>query len=201
MMLTEVDRFADDALPLEACKAHLRLGSGFSDDGGQDGLILRYLRAAVLAIEARIGKALPAREFRLRLTDWRDPRGEVLPVAPVRAVASMTLIGRDGAETPVEPERWRLEPDLHRPRLCPTGWPLPSVPTGGAVELVFEAGFGSVWQDVPADLAQAVLLLAAEYHETRHASGAGAGGGAVPFGVMALIERWRVVRTTAAGAR
>lgn len=201
MMLTEVDRFPDAALPLDACKAHLRLGVGFADDGGQDGLILRHLRAAILAIEARIGKAMLSRQFRLRLTDWRDPRAEVLPVAPVTSVASVTLIGRDGALTPLAEELWRLEPDMHRPCLRPTGWMLPSVPMDGAVEVLFEAGFGPGWEDVPADLAHAVMLLAAEYHENRHASDGVSARGPMPFGVMALIERWRVVRTAAAGKR
>ena len=60
MMLTEVTGVAAQALPVQALKDHLRLGSGFSDDGLQDGLIEAYLRAAMAAIEARIGKVLLA---------------------------------------------------------------------------------------------------------------------------------------------
>jgi uncharacterized phiE125 gp8 family phage protein len=168
------------------------------DDGGQDGLILRYLRAAILAVEARIGKALIRRNFRLRRTVWRDPRGEVFPVAPVQAVASLRLIARDGTVETVDPGAYALEPDQHRPKLVPTGWLLPSIPTGGAAEILFDAGFGEDWSDVPADLAQAVMLLTAQYHESRHGVSPGA---AMPFGVMGLIERWRVVRTSAAGPR
>ena len=198
MMLTELQRVPDAALPLEACKAHLRLGSGFADDGGQDGLIAGYLRAAIAAVEARIGKALLAREFRLRLADWRDGRGEALPVAPVLSVTSVTLIDRDGGATAVDPALWRLDADLHRPHLVPTGWLLPHPASGGAVEVEFTAGFGTDWQAVPPDVAQAVMMLAAQYHESRHGN---AGGSPMPFGVMALIERWRVVRSAAGGAR
>ena len=57
--------------------------------------------------------------------------------------------------------------------------------------ITFSAGFGVVWDAVPADLAQAVLLLAARYHEDRTFEGSQA---AMPFGVSALIERWRSVR-------
>lgn len=198
MMLTEVARFPDAALPLDACKAHLRLGTGFSDDGGQDGLILRYLRASVLAVEARIGKALIARSFVWRLTDWRDGHAAILPIAPIQEVSAMRLIGRDGTSEIVAQELYGLRPDMHRPKLVPKGWLLPAVPTGGAVEVEFVAGFGPTWQEVPADIAQAVMLLAAQYHESRHGT---ATGPAMPFGVMALIERWRVVRTSASGAR
>lgn len=49
---------------MQALKDHLRLGSGFADDGMQDGLIEGYLRAAMAAIEGRIGKVLLARRFR-----------------------------------------------------------------------------------------------------------------------------------------
>ncbi len=196
MMLTELHRIPDAALPLEACKAHLRLGTGFADDGGQDGLIQRHLGSAIAAVEGRIGKALIARDFRLRLSDWRDPRGEVLPIAPVLSVASVVLQDRDGVADVVDPARWRLEPDTHRPRLRPTGWMLPHPPTGGSVEVTFTAGFGPDWQAVPPDLAQAVMMLVAQYHESRHGTAAGT---AMPFGVAALIERWRVVRASAGG--
>lgn len=198
MMLTELERVPAAALPLEICKAHLRMGTGFADEGGQDGLIERYLRAALQAIEARTGKALLQRPFRLRLPDWRDGHGEPLPLAPVPVVVSVTLVDRHGEAVTVDPARWRLEPDTHRPLLRPTGWLLPSVPLGGAAEIVFVAGFGPDWADVPADLAQAVLMLAAQYHEAPQGM---AGGASMPFGVVSLVERWRVVRSMGGGVR
>jgi len=193
MMLTEESSVSSATLPLAAFRDHLRLGSGFADDGGQDALLERYLRAALAAIEARTGKALLARDFRLRLARWRDGAAQVLPVAPVRSVAEVVLLDRDGGSTVVDPERWRLEQDLQRPRICATRWQLPAVPPDGSVEIVFEAGFGPVWDDLPVDLAQAVFLLAAQYHETRQATGPSEA--AMPFGVMALIERWRTLRS------
>ena len=56
------------------------------------------------------------------------------------------------------------------------------------------AGFGDAWSQVPADLAQAVILLAARYYDDRSQDGL---RHALPFGVSALIERWRAVRTLA----
>jgi uncharacterized phiE125 gp8 family phage protein len=46
-------------------------------------------------------------------------------------------------------------------------------------------------------LAQAVLLLAAEYYE--HRSDTGARDGGLPFSVVTLIERWRTVRVLGGG--
>ena len=72
MMLTEETQVPQAALPVEEMKDHLRMGSGFADDGMQDGLIETYLRAAMAAIEGRIGKMLFQRRFLWVLECWRD---------------------------------------------------------------------------------------------------------------------------------
>ena len=61
----------------------------------------------------------------------------------------------------------------------------------------FTAGFGPVWSDLPPDLGQAVMLLAANYHENRHA--VGVAGASLPFGVQEMIEPWRAIRTFGGG--
>ena len=76
---------------------------------------------------------------------------------------------------------------------------LPAIPSDGLVKVVFDAGFGAAWTDVPVDLRQAVLLLASEYYEHRHDDGAQAAG--LPFGVVTLIERWRTVRILGGGKK
>ncbi len=199
MYLSELTGVPEPALPVAALKDHLRLGRGFSDDDVQDALLVQYLRAALAAIEARTGKVLLARGFRWRLTRWRDATSQALPAAPVQSVEALRLIDADGAETVIDPARYALEPDAHRPRLRPEAALLPAIPSRGAAEIEFTAGFGAGWSDVPADLAQAVLLLGAEYHDRRLAADAGAP--AMPFGVLALIERWRTIRLIGGGAR
>jgi len=198
MMLIEQTTVPGVALPVQVMKDHLRLGTGFSDDGMQDVLIESYLRAAIGVIEGRIGKALLARRFRWTLEGWRGAKGLALPVAPVSEVVSVTLFDMGGVGAVVDPARVRLMPDMHRPRLTGVGGSLPVVPTEGRVEVVFDAGFGTTWDAVPADLGQAVILLSAEYYEQRHMAGAHEGG--LPFGVQALIERWRTVRVLGGGA-
>jgi uncharacterized phiE125 gp8 family phage protein len=191
MMLTEETPVPTAALPVEEMKDHLRLGSGFADDGLQDGLIEAYLRAAMAAIEGRIGKMLYRRRFLWVLDCWRDAE-QAFPVSPVAGIVSLTLVDAGGGEAVVPAGAYRLVPDLHRPRLAGRGGALPVIPTEGMVKVVFEAGFGPGWTDVPVDLRQAVLLLASEYYEHRHDDGAQASG--LPFGVVTLIERWRNVR-------
>jgi uncharacterized phiE125 gp8 family phage protein len=198
MMLTEVTQVPPAALPVEEMKDHLRMGSGFADDGLQDGLIESYLRAALAAIEGRIGKMLFLRQFLWVLECWRDAE-QALPVSPIAGIVSVTLVDAAGGEVIVPGTSYRLVKDLHRPRLAGKGTSLPVIPNEGAVKLVFDAGFGLAWTDIPVDLRQAVLLLAGEYYEHRHDDGAQTAG--LPFGVVTLIERWRTVRILGGGKK
>ncbi|HEY0274550.1 MAG TPA: hypothetical protein VGC31_00555 [Paenirhodobacter sp.] len=191
MFLKELSAVSGTALPVAEFRDHLQLGTGFADSGAQGTALAAYLRAAIAAIEARTVKALLARQCRLRLSYWRGP-SQALPLAPVGAVAEVRMIDAAGAAVIVAPARYRLVQDMARPRIEPVGGVLPSIPDGGAAEVDFTAGFGPFWSDLPADLAQAVLMLATQYYELRH-DGAGTVA-AMPFGVMALIEHWRTVR-------
>ncbi|MCU9848717.1 hypothetical protein OEZ60_11945 [Defluviimonas sp. WL0024] len=197
MMLSEVTPVPQAALPVAEFKDHLRLGTGFADDGAQDALVAGYLRAALAAIEGRIGKALIARDHVLELNQWRWPECQAFPVAPVSAIVLVTVKDRGGEAEVIDPARYRLERDAQRPKIVAAGALLPGIPVGGSVEVLFTAGFGPSWSDVPDDLAQAVFLLAAQFHENRHEAGERLG---MPFGVMALIERWRTVRVLGGGA-
>lgn len=200
MMLIEQGGVPQSALPIQTLRDHLRLGSGFADDGFQDGLLEGLLRAALAMIEGRTSKILLARSFVLTLDDWREASEQALPVSPVTSVTSVTLFDIAGAASVVLADRYRLVRDLHRPKLAGAGSALPTIPEGGRVEVVFLAGFGPSWTQVPADLAQAVLLLAAEYYEMRHEAGQRESAG-LPRAVQVLIERWRTVRLLAGGAR
>lgn len=197
MMLVEETTVPQGALPLGEFKEHLRLGTGFSDDGVQDGLLEGFLRAAMSAIEARTGKILLEREFRWEIEAWQDGARQPLPVAPVSAVTEVVLVDAEGGETAVAEGWWRLVPDQQRPCVVARGTMLPPVPSGGQVRIGFLAGFGPDWSDLPADLSQAVMLLAAHYHEFRHETSLGPG--CMPFGVSALIERYRTIRILGGG--
>jgi uncharacterized phiE125 gp8 family phage protein len=190
MTLTEITPIPAAALPLAELRAHLRLSSGFADEATQDALLEQYLRAAIAVVEGRVARALFLRGYSLRLSRWRDSYAQPLPLAPVAAIDSITLLDAGGAEGLVDPARYRLDADGWRPRLEAAGSALPTIPSGGAVVIAFSAGFGAQWADIPADLRQAVLLLAAQSYEGREAGGSPEMG----FGVAALLERWRDLR-------
>jgi len=192
MMLIEQTPVPDAALPVDAFKAHLRLGTGFGENTVQDAVIHSFLHAAIAAIEARTGKVLIARSFALTLDFWRDTVAQTLSVAPVSQIDSVTLTARDGRQTVLGPDTYWLERDGMRPRLRARGAGLPRVPVNGSVTIAFEAGFGPAWDNVPADLQQAVLMLAAHYYEYRNDTALS--GGCMPFGVSSLIERYKNMR-------
>lgn len=194
MDLIETSIVADGDLPVVAFREHLRLGTGFADSASGDALLRQYLRAALAAIEGRTGKALMARNFRLTLPGWRWPDAQALPLAPVSAVASVTLVDALGVPSVVDSDRWRLVQDRHRPQIVAAGAVLPMPQAGGRIEVAFTAGFGP-WADLPDDLKQAVLLLAAQYYDGR------TGGADLPGTVAPLLARWLPVRVTAGGHR
>ena len=192
MMLVEETQIADAALPVAELKRQLRLGTGFAEDDLQDSVLGAFLRAAMAAIEARCGKALVSRGFVLTLQSWRNTQGQALPVAPVSAITELALVDRYGDATVMDAASYRLVPDSFTPSLAPMGSSLPVIPDGGAAEIRLSAGYGAGFSELPADLQQAVLLLAAHFYEYRDETALSQG--CMPFGVTSLIARYRPVR-------
>lgn len=195
MMLVEQTQIASSALPVWAFREHLRLGTGFADDDVQESVLGAYLRAAIGAVEARTSKATLSRPFVYTTTAWRDLASQTLPIAPVASITSLTIGDRNGGEEVVDPARYLLVPDMHRPRLVSTGFLLPPIPVNGRAEIVFEAGYGATWDQLPGDLCHAIILLAAQYYEDR----ADPAADRLPSDVTALIDRYRDVRIFGGG--
>lgn len=191
-MLSEDTAIADAALPVVQFRSHLRLGSGFGEDGLQDDLLKSFLRAAIAAIEARTGRVLITRDFSWTVYAWPDAEAARLPLAPVSAITGFVLVDAAAGETVVTSDRYWLEEDAQRPLLRPTGALLPTIPGGGHARIGLSAGMAADWGGLPADLGQAVLLLAAHYYEYRGETALAAG--CMPFGVSSLIERYRRLR-------
>lgn len=194
MMLTEETTVPDSALPVDQFKLHLRQGTGFGQDSLQDAVLNGFLRAAIAAIEARTGKVLISRGFSLVLSAWRESSGQGLPVAPVTGVTQVALIDVQDVENSLPIDQFKLEQNAQQPVLRPVSSVLPTIPAKGSVRIRFDAGYAADWAGLPADLAQAVLLLAAHYYEYRHETTLS--DGCMPFGVTSLVQRYRTMRIT-----
>jgi uncharacterized phiE125 gp8 family phage protein len=168
MLLMEAAPAAPNPVPLAEFAAHLRLGYGFADDGSEDALLDLYLRHAIAVVEARTGQALVARPYVLQVAGWNRHGHLVLPVGPVGGIDRLRFV-RAGGRVELSPGEWALEPGRARQRLTGAGGgPLRPVPHGALAELEFTAGHAQAWDEVPGDLRQAVLMLAAHYYENRH---------------------------------
>jgi len=189
MMLIEQTTVPAAALPLSHFKAHLRLGTGFVDDGTEDELLETLLRTAIEAVEARISKSLLIRSFTWVINRWQQRDRQTLPIAPVMAISAVRILDRAGTVHAISTGSYRLEMDLHAPALVGQYGHLPTIPDGGSAEIDFDAGFAGDWSGIPSDLAHAVVLLAAQYYE--HRTEGALAEREMPFGVAALLERWR----------
>lgn len=191
MELNELTAVPSADLPVAELSAHLHLGTGFADDGSQDPVLQSYLRAALSAIESRIGKAIFQRRFLWTIFGWNDPARQGLPVAPVMAIETLKTLDASGAETFADPAKYQLMRDGARPSIAATAGALPGIPNGGHAELTLLAGYSPVWAQVPTDLQQAVLLMAAYYFENRQGE---ANATNLPATVLALLEPYRPMR-------
>jgi len=189
MILTETTSVPTAALPIAEFKAHLRLGTGFADSSLQDTLLETYLRAAISTIEARSGRVLLQKQYSWQLTQWRDAARQILPVRPVSNVVQINLIDASGGQTLADVAEFRFVPDDICPAIEATHARLPMVLAGGVLDVVFDAGFGPAWADVPNDLGLAVLIVAANAYENRTGTGE-----AVPLAALRLIEPYRALR-------
>jgi uncharacterized phiE125 gp8 family phage protein len=171
--------------------AQLRLPVAHAAEPDGAARLGRLVEVAIRLIEARTGRALSPRRFRLQMPAWPANRRIELPVAPATAIEAAAVAGPDGRLTSIDPARLRLDPFGPLPAGVPAGpEPWPAVPRDGHAEITFRAGYGPDWSDVPPDLRTAVVLLAATLHET----GQQPEPVPMPFGVLALIEPYRRIR-------
>lgn len=189
MYLTERLPLASSALPVAELRAHLRIGTGFAEDTLQDDMLIGVLSAAFAVIERMTGRSLIERDFVLELRHWSQSARQLLPRAPVTEISGIAMRRTDGEATIIDPSRYRLDVDDHASAVRAVRL-LPSIPVDGVAEVSFRAGYGPRWSDVPSDLAQATLMLAATRYEDR------SGTHSMPHAVGSMIAPYRPLRVS-----
>ncbi|NOR61680.1 MAG: hypothetical protein GQ535_04190 [Rhodobacteraceae bacterium] len=196
MNLIETTTLGSADFPIAELKDQLRLGTGFTDSGAQDGLLETCLRAAMGAIEARTSKILIRRRFSWNLRAWRlDGETQAFSVSPVTYIFYLRMVAANGTWVAIDPSSITLILDDQRPKAMLQNQSFPQIDAGGSAEFSISAGYGA-WNEIPAGLRQAMLMLAASYYENR--DGMINGGGQIPFGVSALLEPYKRIRLGAA---
>lgn len=157
----------------------------------EDAVLALLITTARQMVESASSRILLAQTWRVFLDAWPPSGLIVAPLAPVTSILAARLRHGDGSETALPADLFTLRGDrtpaviaFERPRA-----PAPTRPLGG-IELDLALGHEAA-ADVPADLVQAVRLLAAHLYERRDEA---AGGGLLPEGVVALLKPYRGVR-------
>lgn len=171
-------------------RAHLRLSEGFAEDAAENALLDRLLASATAQVETRLSQLLVARAVTLTVSCWSASGHLVLPLGPVAAIGTAAFTG-PGDPVTLDPAHFVVEPGRSRQRVTgPDGTALPQIPAGHVAELGFTAGHGTSGAEVPEDLRQAVLLLAARGFEDRD----GRAERGIPAPVAALLGPHRPIR-------
>lgn len=159
---------ASEPVSLAEAKLFLRV-----DHNAEDDLIATLIGAAREAVEAGCGRALITRRVRESLDIWRREavQGAVLGIGPVSEVFAVRLIADNGAQSVIDPERYRLEGRRDRPRLVfPPGLPA-TLRSAGGIEIEYEAGFAEEAGDLPLALRLATLQIVGALYEARLGEG------------------------------
>ncbi len=164
-------------MTLAVAKDYLRIGHE-----GEDDLVMQEAAFALVEQELQVSWA--------RWPASLAGRGVLLPRRPATSLVSVQTINADESGTD-HTDRFRLECG----RLGLRPWSLaPGIETGGRIELVFKAGFGSA-DDVPEDLKEAVLRLVAASYGARAATGISTNvESGLPIEVQSILDARREVR-------
>jgi uncharacterized phiE125 gp8 family phage protein len=179
MSITLIAPAASEPVSLAEAKLFLRV-----DHGAEDDLIATLIAAAREAVEAGCGRALITRRVRESLDIWRREAvaGAVLGLGPVRDVVAVRLVADNGAQSVIDPERYRLDGDRDRPRLVfASGLPATLRAVGG-IEIEYDAGFADEAEALPVALRLAVLQIVAALYEVRQ------GDASIPESARALMR-------------
>ncbi len=185
MTITIVTPPASEPVSLAEAKLFLRV-----DQSAEDDLITMLISAAREAVEAGCGRALITRRVRENLDIWRREaaQGAVLGLGPVTDVVAVRLIADNGAQSVLDPERYRLEGNRDRPRLVfPPGLPA-TLRSAGGIEIEYDAGYADEAADLPVALRLATLQIVASLYELRQ------GAGGVPETARVLIRPFAPAR-------
>ena len=165
----------------DAAKTHLRINGN-----GEDAALAAQCASAMALCEAFTGRTLILRDWSETLSagsGWQRLSG-----SPVAVIDTVEGVPAEGSAFPLPVSGYAIDVDASG-----TGWARVTAPgAAGRVRIGYSAGVAEAWEDVPAALAQGVVLLAAHLFEARGV------GTAPPAAVAALWRPWRQVRLSAA---
>jgi uncharacterized phiE125 gp8 family phage protein len=135
------------------------------------------------------------RRFLQSVTQWSMSERHVLPIAPVASVEVLRVTDRAGVATVMDPASYALVTTCIARAWCPRRSSCRRSAPAGSPRSSFSPGIPRPWDGLPADIRQAVLMLAGTFFGQNESAAEG-----FPAGVLALIEPYRTLRLSGAGA-
>lgn len=191
MMMVELNSSPVEDLPMEAFASHLRLAEGFGELPGQAQKLEWCLRAAIAALEARLGKLFLERDFIVRTNKWSANDKLTFSSAPVKSIDLVKIVRSGAEETVINPDRYTLQQDAHRPALVSRTSALPMLGVDASAEVTVRAGYSGTWDAVPAALRQATFILAETFFDREPGEER---SHELPCAVCLLVEPFRDIR-------
>jgi len=173
---------------LDEAKAQLNIDDGTTAD---DALLVAMIEAATAEAERFTGRALITRT----LTLWRDawprrfadeplweglregpasdpgasPRALALPRPPLQDVVSLSTFDETDSETPYGAGNYLVDTASEPGRIVLRGSAVPPVPgrPANGIRIVYTAGYGPAFADVPAPLRHGILRSVAQLYGER----------------------------------
>ncbi|MEL6289397.1 MAG: hypothetical protein AAFQ42_05035 [Pseudomonadota bacterium] len=190
MALFIVSPPAIEPVSVPEVRRHLKLDSVADDD-----LIAGLITSARQHLEMILGQAFITQQWRDVRDGWPAARTPVLLArGPLRSLDAVRVIDADGVAEVIAAENYLVDPISSPARLvCASGeaWPRPGRTLNG-IEIDFTAGFGSLADDVPGPLRQALLLLVTAWYEARHPVDFTPDMSGLPTPVAGLIAPYRL---------
>jgi len=167
MSLVVITPSAVAPVGLQTFKDHLHI-----TDNAEDTMLALYLAAAVRWVEDYIKRPLITRTMKLKIAVFPVAGTIELPLAPVTAISSLKYYDESQNLVTFDPSNyWTIIGEDDRPglliRKAAATWPITQEDRPNAVEVTFVCGYGAASTDVPAEIRNAILILAAHLYEAR----------------------------------
>lgn len=155
-----------------------------------------YVRAAQAWVETVTGRKLVTQTWKWFLDDF--PMGDrlTLPFGQLQSITHITYTDTAGTQTTFSADYWEASTARDPGVLALSyeqSWPSTTLRVLDPIEIQFVCGWTTA-ADVPADLQNAILLIAAHFYENRSAVGVGDSAVVtskqIELGAMALLVNW-----------
>lgn len=183
---------APAAEPLSTSEAKAWMRVDLSND---DAIIDRNVKAARVRVEDETGLSLITQTRKLHLDrfPYSDDQVILIPRGPVQSITSITYYDEDGTQQTWSSSEYSIDKTSIPARLSLAygySWPT-TRDIRKAVTITYVAGYGASGSSVPADILDAILLLASHWYEHRETDVVGATVTSVPRTWDYIINPWR----------